>query len=46
MALTKVQSGFVDLSTSSGLSVGTGTSSAPAINLVRQIQVYLEIVMK
>ena len=32
MALTKVQSGFVDLSTSSGLSVGTGTSSAPAIN--------------
>jgi len=32
MALTKVQSGFVDLSTSSGLSVGTGTASAPAIN--------------
>ena len=32
MALTKVQSGFVDLSTSSGLSVGTGTTSAPAIN--------------
>ena len=32
MALTKVQSGFVDLTTSSGLSVGTGTSSAPAIN--------------
>ncbi len=32
MALTKVQSGFVDLTTSSGLSVGTGTASAPAIN--------------
>ena len=32
MAFTKVQSGFIDLSTSSGLSVGTGTSSAPAIN--------------
>lgn len=32
MAFTKVQSGFVDLSTSSGLSVGTGTTSAPAIN--------------
>ena len=32
MALTKVQSGFVDLTTSSGLSVGTGTTSAPAIN--------------
>ena len=32
MALTKVQSGFIDLSTGSGLSVGTGTSSAPAIN--------------
>ena len=32
MALTKVQSGFIDLSTSSGLSVGTGTTSAPAIN--------------
>ena len=32
MAFTKVQSGFVDLTTSSGLSVGTGTISAPAIN--------------
>lgn len=32
MAFTKVQSGFIDLSTSSGLSVGTGTASVPAIN--------------
>ncbi len=32
MALTKVQSGFVDLTTSSGLSVGNGSSTTPALN--------------
>lgn len=32
MALTKVQSGFVDLTTTSGLSVGSGSSTTPALN--------------
>ena len=32
MAFTKVQSGFIDLSVSSGLTVGAGSASTPAIN--------------
>ena len=32
MTFTKVQSGFVDLTTSSGLTVGAGTASTPALN--------------
>ena len=32
MAFTKVQSGFVDLTTSSGLSVGNGSATTPALN--------------
>ena len=32
MTFTKVQSGFVDLTVSSGLTVGAGTASTPALN--------------
>ena len=32
MTFTKVQSGFVDLTTSSGLTVGAGNASTPALN--------------
>ena len=32
MTFTKVQSGFVDLTTSSGLTIGAGTASTPALN--------------
>ena len=32
MTFTKVQSGFVDLTTSSGLTVGAGSASTPALN--------------
>ena len=32
MAFTKVQSGFVDLTTTSGLSVGNGSATTPALN--------------
>ena len=32
MTLTKVQSGFIDLTTSAGLTVGAGSASTPALN--------------
>ena len=34
MTFTKVQSGFVDLTTSSGLTVGAGNASTPHLTLV------------